>query len=210
MDVERIERALRAGPVDEPIYVPGSFRRAGSRWSFTVGVVVATGALVIGVVIGVGVGILRPPAPNIGAPDLEALAAELQGTWMSEVITRHDWITAQVALGNDIDDIDNLLIHDPMESRIRYQLSFDDSHLTVSAATDGGPVLEQSGGPYRLLDTGAIYYDDLGCFVTVRFAISGDRLNFQRISTVSCGADERVANSAFFNLVSYTRSGGSS
>lgn len=208
MDVERIEHALRAGPVDEPIYVPGSFRRAGRRWSFTVGVVVATGALVIGLVIGVGVGILRAPAPNISARDLEALAAELQGTWMSEVITRGDWITAQVALGNDIDDIDNLLINNPMESQVRYQLAFVDGRLTVSAAADGGLMIEQSGGPYRLLDSGAIYYDDLGCFVTVRFAISGDRLTFQRISTVSCGADERVANSAFFNLVPYARRGG--
>lgn len=208
MDVERIERALREGPVDEPVYVPGSFRRARSRWSLAVGVVV-TGALVTGLVIGLGVGILRAPAPNIGVPDLEALAAELQGTWTAEEITRQRWISSLVALGNNIDDIDNNLINNPMESRVTYELSFVDGRLTVWAAVDGGPMLEQSGGPYRLLDTGAIYYDDLGCYVTVRFAITGDRLTFQRISTESCGADERLANSAFFNLVPYARTAGS-
>lgn len=209
MDLERIERALREGPVDEPIYVPGTFRRARSRWSLAIGAAVVTGGLLIGLVIGLGLGILRAPAPGIGAVDLEALAAELQGTWTSEEITRQQWISSLVALGNDIDDIDNLLIHDPMESRVYYELSFVDSRLTVWAAVDGRPVLEQSGGPYRLLDTGEIYYDDLGCYITVRFAIKGDRLTFQRISTESCGADERVANSAFFNLVPYARTVGS-
>ena len=208
MDLERIERALRQGPVDEPVYVPGSFHRARSRWTLALAAAVVTGALVIGLAIGFGLGILRAPAPNVGAPDLEALAAALRGTWTSGEITRQQFISSEVALGNDIDDVDNLLIHDPFDSSIRFELSFVDGRLTVSAAKDGGPMVEQSGGPYRLLDTGQIYYEDLGCFVTVRFAITHDRLTFQRISTRSCGADERAANSGFFNLLPYARTAG--
>ncbi|MEO6059111.1 MAG: hypothetical protein ABIQ05_03960 [Candidatus Limnocylindria bacterium] len=205
MDVERIERALREGPADEPVYVPGTFRRARSRWSLAIGAGVVAAALVIGLVIGIGLGVLRAPAPNVGAPDLEALAAELQGTWTSDEITRDRFITGLVALGNNRDDVDNLLIHDPILSMVQFELAFDDGQLAISAATDGGPMVEQSGGPFHLLPEGSIYYDDLGCYITVAFAISGDRLTFQRISTVSCGADERAANSGFFNLSPYAR-----
>lgn len=207
MDVERIERALREGPADEPIYRPGSHRRARGRWSLAVGAAVVTAVLLLGVATGVGLGLLREPAPGLGAGELEALAAALKGTWGAEEITREDWISQEVALGNNIDDVEGLLINNPMQSRIRYQLAFVGGRLTVSAAADGGPMVEQSGGPYRLLASGAIYYADLGCYVTVKFTITGGRLAFQRISTVSCGADERVANSAFFNLVPYARTG---
>jgi hypothetical protein len=148
------------------------------------------------------------PSATGSATELEALAAALKGTWTAAEITREEWISQEVALGNNIDDVENLLINNPMQSRIRYQLAFVGGRLTVSAAADGGPMVEQSGGPYRLLASGAIYYDDEGCYVTVKFTITEDRLAFQRISTVSCGADERVANSAFFNLVPYARTAG--
>jgi hypothetical protein len=208
MDVERIERALREGPMDEPIYVPGTYRRAKSGWSLAVGAAVLTGVLLVGIATGLGLGLLRTPAPGLGAAELVALAAKLQGTWTSAEITRQQFINSEVALGNNVDDVDNLLNHDPFASSIRFELSFADGRLSVSASKDGGPMLEQSGGPYRLLDTGEIYYEDLGCFITVRFAVNAEHLSFQRISTRSCGADERAANSGFFNLLPYSRSGG--
>jgi hypothetical protein len=207
MDLERIERALREGPVDEPIYVPGAFaRRRRSIWSLAVVSAAVGAALVIGVIVGVGLSVLREPDGGVGvAPDVEALAAQLEGRWVSDEITHDEWVSALLAMGHDIDDIDAFLLHDPIETSTHYDLVFNDGLLTLFDTAPPDPRLEMGDGRYELLPDGRLYYDDRGCFITARFTIEGDRLTFDPISTDSCGADERVANSAFFNLAGYTR-----
>jgi Galactose oxidase, central domain len=66
MDLDRIERALREGPADEPRYVPRTFgRRSPERlpWAFAAVAAVAATALVAALLIGIGL-ILR--SPNVG------------------------------------------------------------------------------------------------------------------------------------------------
>ncbi|MGI8829484.1 MAG: hypothetical protein ACR2I5_06910 [Candidatus Limnocylindria bacterium] len=210
MDEKRIELAVREGPVDEPTYLPGTFGRAGRRgWSLVAVTAVAALALVVGLGLGVGLGVLRAPGSGTGgpSPDPEALAAALKGRWTGDEISRETWVSDLRALGHDIDDIDNFLLHDPIETSTHYELLFDGNELVVAEIADGGPVEFLSTGPYEILPDGRFTWDDLGCRVTAGFRINGDRLAFERISTESCGADERVANSAFFNLTPYTRAG---
>lgn len=52
-------------------------------------------------------------------------------------------------------------------------------------------------------------WGDLGCVVTTRFTIVGDRLTFESVSTTGCDADERIAMDAFFNFKPYTFDPGS-
>jgi hypothetical protein len=205
MDDEKIERALRAGPVDEPAYVPGSFRRGRSAWSLAMATSVIALTLLAGIAVGVGLGALRGNGDGVGAPDVQALAAQLKGRWVSQEITRQDWIDALNAIGHEVAAIDAYLAHDPIQASVRYELWFVGDHLQIFAAVDGAPFTSQSGGPYRLLADGALYYDDIGCFITATLDITGDRLSFDPISTTGCGADESLANAAFFNLVDYTR-----
>ena len=85
MDMERIERALREGPPDEPAYVPGSYRRGPGRWIprlFAVPVIAA--ALVVGVVVGAGLPAVRDG--GVGqAPDPVAITEALRGTrWTTD------------------------------------------------------------------------------------------------------------------------------
>lgn len=207
MGPQRIEQALRDGPPNEPRYVPGSFRRdVLSQWSLAVGGAFVAVALVLGVAAGLGIGVLRSPGGNVGnPPDLEAIAAELQGAWVSDAISRDDWVSGLVSMGHDIDDVDNFLIHDPIVKDVTYFLTFSDGTLNISSSLDGAPVIENSDGPYRLLPEGRLSWEDLGCFVTADVTVDGDRLTFEPVETESCGADERVANSAFFNLAPYER-----
>lgn len=68
MDLDRIERALREGPADEPRYVPGTFRgRSPERlpWAMAAFAAVAATALVAALLIGVGL-FLR--SLNVGPP----------------------------------------------------------------------------------------------------------------------------------------------
>jgi hypothetical protein len=206
MDVQRIERALRAGPVDEPTYVPGSHgggRRRSARFLTIAGLV---GAVVVGVVLGVGLSTLqRAPVP-VGGVDQGRLALELPGRWVSDEISRDRWVSALVESGNDIDDIDNFLTHfDPIVATTHYELEFSSDRLAIADFADDQPRDDVASGPYQIDADGTLHYDDQGCFVTARFRIDGDHLMFDRIATDSCGADERIANTAFFNLVSYTR-----
>ena len=205
MDTERIERALREGPVDEPRYAPGAFRRSRRRFSLALAGSVATAALVTGVLLGVVLTQLREPNGGVRGRDLGELAADLEGRWVSDVISREEWINSALAAGHDRNTIDAFFLHDPIELQVQYELVFADDHLQVFGAFDGSPSQGLAGGPYRLLDNGAVYYDDIGCFITARFKLSADRMTFEPISTESCNAEEGLANWVFFNLASYTR-----
>jgi hypothetical protein len=209
MDFERIERALREGPVDEPAYVPGAFRRSGRRRSTMLMTATVGAALVIGVVLGLRLDTLRSPSGDTGAPapNLEALNAELAGTWLSDPITQHEFVDFMVQAGHAKDDIDAFLEHDPIPTATRYGLSFDGRELlVVFEVPQGGDTDILSNAPYELLPDGRLTWDDLGCVVTARFTIAGDRLTFEPVSRTGCDPDERIATDAFFNLTPYTSS----
>ena len=208
MDVERIERALRDGPMDEPIYVPGAFRkRHGSSLVLLFASVGA--ALVLGVAVGLGLGVLNVPRVDVGAPvDTNALAARLEGRWVSEEMTRDEWVSGLQALGLNIDDIEAFHRHDPIPTTVRYEFVFSEGVLDIFVEAPPSELGEVGDGPYRILADGRLYFDDRQCFVTMAFDIEGDLLTFDRISTESCGVEEQVANSAFFNLSTFTRLSG--
>jgi hypothetical protein len=214
MNLQVIEAALRAGPVDEPRYVPDAFRPAQARrWSvLLIGSAIA-GALIVGAVIGLSVAVWRLPGGATGSPpDLVALAAQLQGRWQSQELTRDEWIGSLLEMGFDINDIEPFLDHDPIEERIHYELQVDGDRMTVSSAADGGFLTTLSQGNFRLLPDGRIEWSDAGasqlsgtCLATAEFQVDGEGLAFSTLKTAGCGVDERIAVSAFFNLSVYTR-----
>jgi hypothetical protein len=157
MNTERIERALREGPPDEPMYVPGGHRQAVNRnlLAAVAGVALAA-ALVIGVVVGVTLDTLRGPSGGVGAPNVEALAAELEGMWTSEATTPDAWVEGLLALGYAREDVELALGNFPPYERARWQLVFADEHLQIFGSFDGGPWIGLSGGPYELLPDGSI------------------------------------------------------
>jgi hypothetical protein len=210
MDADRIERALREGPPDEPTYVPGAFRqRRRVPVLFLQAGAVLAAAVIMGVVAGVTLNVLREPSGSVGGPvDAEQLAAEIEGRWSSGEIGREAWIDRLTALGHRRADIDFALSNLPDHERVRYDLVFEDDHLMIYGSFDGADLRPMSGGPYEVLDNGALYYDDVACFITVRFDLDGHRLDFEPMQTEGCSADESLNNAAFFNLLSYTRSSG--
>lgn len=209
MDLERIERALREGPVDEPAYVPGAFRRARRRSTILMTATVGA-ALVIGFVLGLSLDTLRSPGVGTGAPgpDLEALNAELAGSWRSDVIYRDRFVEEMLELGHAEADIDAFLDRGGVRTAGRFHLFFDGrGRSRVYEATRDTDLL--SDEPYELLPDGRLMWGDLGCVVTARFIIAGDLLTFEPDSTTGCDADERIATDAFFNYRPYTLSPGS-
>jgi hypothetical protein len=207
MDAERIERALREGPPDEPIYRPGAFREQRRPWLVLLAAGTVLGiALVVGVVAGLAVDVLRGPSAGVGGPlDVNRLAAELEGRWSSDDISREEWIQELSDMGYRQADIDFALSNLPAHERVRYDLVFQEEHLQIFGSFDGGELEPMSGGPYQLLPNGALYYDDVACFITVLFDIDGDRLAFEPMATDGCSADESLNNAAYFNLLTYER-----
>ncbi|MCV0402611.1 MAG: hypothetical protein K5924_02755 [Chloroflexi bacterium] len=213
MREDRIETALREGPPDEPEYVPGRFRRAGApRWWLAAAGATAVAAMVVGVVVGIGLNVIR--APNQGGPvDVPALEVELVGTWESDGVTQDQWLSRMVALGFDINDLEAFLVHNPVGDRIQHRLTFDGSEMIIWSSTDGAPFVGNTIADYRLLEDGALFFADIppggglgtDCEVTASFMIAGDRLVFEPVATAGCGLDERIAQSAFFNLAGYSR-----
>jgi hypothetical protein len=206
MDLQTIEQALRDGPVDEPIYVPGTHRRGRPLyWQGALVMTITAAALLAGVVIGISLDALRSAGNPPGQVDVAALARELEGDWQSTEITREDLIRTALAMGHDQQTIDTQLRALPAFARVQYEMVFANDHLQIFASFDGAPAASQSGGPYTLQPTGAIHYDDIGCFITATFDVVGDQLTFDPIQTQGCDADESLANAAFFNAVTYSR-----
>lgn len=209
MDVQRIERALRAGPSDEPLYVPGTFleERPTSRLrsALLAGGIVA--AVTVGVVMGFGLGAIRPSGDRagVGGHAVDPATVGLPGHWVSQGIARSVWIEALLAKGHRQEDINAFLAHDPFTSTVHYEIDITDDRILISNVVDEGPLAPLGGGPYQMLDASTFRYDDVGCLVTVHFEITGGWLTFDPPLMGSCNADERVANSAFFNQWPYTR-----
>lgn len=87
MAIERIEAALRAGPPDEPLYIPAGYGRERLQpLAFVLGGAMVAFAVVVGLVAGLALGVFRGPSPeNIGA------SLDLPGNGMLVVESGEFW-----------------------------------------------------------------------------------------------------------------------
>jgi hypothetical protein len=211
MDLDRIERALREGPADEPRYTPGMYaRQPRSLLAMAAAAAVLAAAVITGLAVGIGLDLLQRPGSLVGGPaNVGLLEGQLEGQWTSGEISREAFISKLVEQGHQIDDVNSFLKppEPAIERSVRFRLIFQTGDLVVERSVDGRAWDRAAVGPYRVLPDGSLWYDDLGCIITAGFAVSDEALNFDRIGTQHCGAIERVANSAFFNLSSYERTG---
>lgn len=206
MTLERIERALRDGPIDEPVYAPGTHaHRPGAGVLLAAGAAVLTVALVVGVGIGIGISVIRGPASVGSGLDPARLGAAIEGSWVSTEITPDEWVDGLLVLGHERDDIELALANFPPYERATWRLDFFDDHIQIFASFDDGPFTSMSGGPYELLSDGSIRYDDIGCYLTISVAMDGSRLLLEPITMESCDADERLNNDGYLQLVEYER-----
>ncbi|MDQ4035767.1 MAG: hypothetical protein M3153_07535 [Chloroflexota bacterium] len=214
MDLERIERALREGPMDEPIYVPGAFRRARpSPWWLALAAAAVGAAVVIGLVIGIGLDVLR--SERVGTPpNAEALAAELQGRWVSDAIPLDVWVDELVSQGYDPNDLGNFLTHDPFEETVEYVLIFEGSRLSMQAIYDGRAPVVLSGGEYGINRDGSFEFVEAvdlppvvgeACRAVAEVELDDDRMQFDVLDLPGCGVDPAIAHTAFFDLAPYSR-----
>lgn len=216
MDADRIERALREGPPDEPTYVPGAFRDQRTRGGLALAAASLGLALVAGIVIGTGLGILRSdPSDLVGGPAASPrpLAAEdLQGMWTSGELDRDTWTDALRERGFTQDDIDAFLLHDPFESTVRYFMVFRGAALTIGATYDGGSPQVLTDARFLILGDGTLQVTEVvdgvdpedACVISVVPTLEGDVLSF-RIMDVPCDVDPQIATTAFFELLPYSR-----
>jgi hypothetical protein len=209
MDVRRIERALREGPTDEPVYVPGSFRGSDATprpLAFAAFAVAA--ALVIGIGVGVAFDALR--GGGIGSEPPPVLdAADLVGTWSSDEISWQEWVDGLVTRGFQTDEIATFLEHDPFNETVQYELSFTAGEVTIRASYDGAPLVTLSGATYSILEDGRVRFAEDGgaCRPTAEMTLEGEQMTFRRVELPNCVLDERIAYTAFFDLVPYGRVG---
>ena len=209
MDTERIERALREGPPDEPTYVPGTFRRAGpAGWWFAVASLSVGIALVAGIAIGTGLDALRSGGVG-GEPERRPLvAADLQGVWESNPIERQVLEEALLARGFSQADIDVHLESLPVGDAARYALRFVDDRLIAQAA--------YGDQPFQTLDTGTYIISDEGIQISVpevqgaceplaAAEIDDSRLILNLLELPGCETDERLVNTLLLDIASYSR-----
>lgn len=214
MDIERIERALREGPPDEPNYVPGTFRQARpSGWGLAVRGLAVGVALMAGIAIGTGLGLLRGDVGDAPAPRV-LTATDLQGVWQADPISFDAWTEALLARGFSQADVDAFLEHDAFEDQVRYQLRFVDERFIVQAAYDQQPIQTLGGGTFTVDQAGVIHLVEVvdglevGCVITVAAEVDGSQLLMDVLDLLGCGTDERMANTLFFDVASYERAEG--
>jgi hypothetical protein len=215
MDTERIERALRAGPPDEPVYTPGAFRAPVSRrWQLVMAGLATASVLVVGIAVGMGIQALRSDGSGRG-PDGGVTSAQLEATWVSDEIAWQDWVDGLVARGFTEGDLGEFLRHDPFEEVVQYRLEFDAGRLTIRASYDRGPILTLSAGDYTLEDSVLRYVEDAGdapllgdpCAFTAQLGLDDQaRLAMDLLDTGDCSLDSRIAHTAFFELSPLTKS----
>lgn len=213
MDIERIEHALRAGPPDEPVYIPGSFGRSHApAWWLAVAGMIVTAAVVTGIAIGVGLDVLRGD-PVGGPPTSVVTTADLEGRWLSDEISFDEWVDQLIARGFDPNDVGNFLAHDPFEQHVRYQLTFDSGRVTVSADYDGTGLQVLNFGEYTL-QGGVFSYVEAtdappvvgeACRVHAVASLDDLRLVWDDVELAGCGVDPSIAHTAFFDLAGYTQ-----
>jgi len=203
MNLERIERALRDGPVDEPRYVPGAFGSARRTEPLLWAAAVA-GALVLGIVIGLGIGLLRAPSPNVGGPSINSalIQEQLEGTWLSEPVTQDEFVRFMLDNGHSQADLDDEW-HEPIDTTLRWGLDFDGrGRLVIFTVTGDGVTEIVAEGPYELLPDGRLRWTDITCVTIANFDVSADQLSFEDRESQNCDTQERIAHDAFFGLSS--------
>lgn len=204
MELQRIERALREGPVDEPRYEPGGFgRRRPLSWALFAGAV--TGALMIGVMLGLAIHLVRQPSDNVGAPavDLERLGEELSGSWMSGSYTEDDFVDYMTDAGHTAEDVVAFLEHDPIPGTVRWGLDFDGrERLVIFRTLDESRTGVLSNLVYELLPDGRLRLIDGECSIVMTFSVEGEELTFEPFEVDGCvpETDSRIAFEAFFGL----------
>lgn len=209
MDTERIERALREGPPDEPTYVPGSFRRTSPHgWWFAAAGLSVVIALVAGIAIGTALDTLRSDGVGGGPEPRPLVAADLQGVWESDPIERQVLEEALLARGFSQADIDVHLESLPVGDAARYALRFVDDRLIAQAA--------YGDQPFQTLDTGTFIISDEGFQISVPEVqgaceplaaadIDGSRLILSVLDLSGCETDERLVNTLLLDIASYSR-----
>jgi hypothetical protein len=204
MDLQRIERALREGPVDEPRYEPGAYRRRRPvAWVLFAGAM--AGALVVGVIVGLGLNLLRQPAGHVGAPvvDLETLGEELSVSWMSGSFSEADFVDYMADSGHAAMDVAAFLEHDPIPGTARWGLDFDGrGRVVVFRTLDESRTEILNSSTYELLPDGRLRWIDGDCSFLLEFDIVGDELTFGELTLERCApnADDRIAADTFFGL----------
>jgi hypothetical protein len=214
MDLDRIERALRDGPPDEPAYAPGRHRHRGrSSWRWLVAVPVVAVAVAVGLVAG---GILAEiSTQGVGRSDPAAISRALTGTWTSDQLTFQDWSDALLARGFTSDDIAAFLEHDPFSRTVSYRLTISDTRLAIDAIYDGRAPIRLGGGTWVVDPDGSVQYTEVvpgvaaadACAVRLRAAVGATSLAFEEVEPVNCDLGARLANTAFFGISRYARPG---
>lgn len=204
MDLDRIERALREGPADEPIYEPRAFgRRRGHQWLLFAGGM--AGAMILGVVVGLGIGVVRQPVGDDGVPavDLDRLGEELSGSWMSTSFTEQEFVGHLTEAGYSAQDIAAFLEHDPIPGTVRWGLDFDGrERLVVFRTLDEAQTEILTNVVYELLPDGRLRLIEGGCSVVIGFLLEGELLTFAQPQFGACvpDTDTQVAFETFFGL----------
>lgn len=209
MEIERIERALREGPPDEPTYVPGSFRRTSPHgWWFAAAGLSVVIALVAGIAIGTALDALRSASVGGGPEPRELVAADLQGVWESDPIERQVLEEALLARGFSQADIDVHLESLAAGDAARYALRFVEDRLIAQAA--------YGDQPFQTLDTGTFIISDEGfqivvpevpgaCEPLAAAEIDGSRLILSVLDLSGCETDERLVSTMLLDITSYSR-----
>lgn len=212
MTMDPIERALREGPPDEPVYAPGRFARTSpSGWRRLVLVPVIAVAVAVGAMAGASLSARRDGAGD--QPRSEAIARALPGTWISDELTFQAWTDGLIARGFSIGEISAFLEHDPFSRTVQYRLTFSENTLTVEAIYDGAAPIGLGGGPYQVLEDARLSYRDApqnsapgaGCLVTVSPDVDATRLVTQVSDLTGCDPEEVLAMAVFFDLAPYMR-----
>jgi hypothetical protein len=204
MDLERIERALREGPADEPIYQPGAFARPRvQRWLLFAGSM--AGAIVLGVIIGLGLDVVRQPVGDDARPavDLDRLGEELSGSWLSDSFTEEDIIRHLTDDGHGPEDIAAWLRDGPIPGTVRYGLDFDGrDRLVVFHTLDDSQTEILTNVVYELLPNGDLQLIDGACSIVMEFTVDGEELTFGPFQVEGCipATDSEMAFKTFFGL----------
>lgn len=204
MNLERIERALREGPADEPIYQPGAYTRPRVHQWLLFAAVIA-GALALGVGIGIGLDVVRQPVgdPVELAVDLDRLGQELSGSWMSDSFTEQDFVRHMTEAGHTGQDMAAFLQHDPIPGTVRWGLDFDGrERLVVFRTLDESRTEILTNVVYELLPDGRLHVVEGECFIVMEFTIQGEELTFGPFDIDGCvpQTEGRIAFETFFGL----------
>jgi hypothetical protein len=135
------------------------------------------------------------------APDLAAIAAQLQGTWTTEWMPGELVVATTRAAGLEVPPEALELI----DSTFRWAVKFDESYLTQYGAMDGGPLEVGWIGTYALVDPDtikAVATDTMGEIV-YDFDLRDDILTIDVTSDTDPG--DIVAQTGIYETLPFTR-----